>query len=39
MFWDSLTAAGICVSVLTTAGSLYLILRDRPRMPGSRPNK
>jgi hypothetical protein len=35
MFWDSLTAAGLCLSVLTTTGAFYLVLRDRPRLPGS----
>lgn len=36
MFWDSLTAAGILVSVLSTVGAFYLELRNRPRLPGHR---
>ena len=33
MCWDSLTVAGVCLSILTTAGAFYLVLRDRPRVP------
>jgi hypothetical protein len=39
MFWDSLTAAGICVSVLTLAGAFYLELRNRPSLPRQLKNK
>ncbi len=34
MYWDSLTAAGVSLSVLMTLGMLYLILRDQPGSPG-----
>ena len=30
MFWDSLTAAGVYLSLLITLGILYLIHRDKP---------
>lgn len=33
MCWDSLTAAGICLSILSVAGAFYLELRNRPRLP------
>jgi hypothetical protein len=33
MFWDSLTATGIFLSLLSATGVLYLVLRDRPRLP------
>jgi hypothetical protein len=33
MFWDSLTAAGVYLSLLITLGILYLIHRDKPVLP------
>jgi hypothetical protein len=29
MYWDTLTAAGLLVSVISTAGAFYLALRER----------
>jgi hypothetical protein len=31
MYWDSLTAAGVLVSLLLLVGVFYLLLRTRPR--------
>ena len=36
MFWDSLTAAGVYLSLLITLGILYLIHRDKPVLPPDR---
>jgi hypothetical protein len=30
MYWDTLTAAGLFVSILSTVGAFYLVLRERP---------
>lgn len=30
MYWDSLTATGVYISLLMTLGLLYLIIRDQP---------
>jgi hypothetical protein len=30
MYWDTLTAAGLIVSVVLTVGAFYLALRERP---------
>jgi len=30
MYWDSLTAAGLIVSIISTVGAFYLVLRERP---------
>ncbi|MGD8619569.1 MAG: hypothetical protein PVH54_10345 [Gammaproteobacteria bacterium] len=30
MSWDSLTVAGICVSLVLIVGAFYLVLRERP---------
>jgi len=30
MYWDSLTVAGLFVSIVTTVGAFYLVLRERP---------
>lgn len=30
MYWDSLTATGVYVSLLMTLSLLYLIVRDQP---------
>jgi hypothetical protein len=30
MYWDTLTAAGLLVSIVSTVGAFYLVLRERP---------
>ena len=30
MYWDSLTATGLLVSIISTVGAFYLVLRERP---------
>jgi len=30
MYWDNLTATGVIVSILSTLGAFYLVLRKRP---------
>ncbi len=30
MYWDTLTATGLIVSILSTVGAFYLVLRERP---------
>ena len=30
MYWDTLTATGVIVSIVTTLGAFYLVLRKRP---------
>ena len=30
MYWDTLTATGVFVSILSTLGTFYLVLRARP---------
>jgi len=30
MYWDSLTVAGVFVSIVLTVGAFYLALRERP---------
>jgi hypothetical protein len=30
MYWDTLTVAGFLVSVVSTVGAFYLVLRERP---------
>jgi hypothetical protein len=30
MYWDTLTVAGLFVSVVLTVGAFFLALRDRP---------
>ena len=30
MYWDTLTAAGLIVSILSTVCAFYLVLRERP---------
>jgi hypothetical protein len=36
MYWDSLTAAGVYLSLLITLGILYLIHRDKPVLPSGK---
>ncbi len=33
MYWDSLTATGVYISLLMTMSMLYLIYRDQPGDP------
>lgn len=30
MYWDTLTATGVFVSIMSTLGTFYLMLRARP---------
>jgi len=30
MYWDTLTATGLFVSIISTVGAFYLALRERP---------
>jgi len=30
MYWDTLTATGLIVSIISTVGAFYLVLRERP---------
>jgi len=30
MYWDSLTVAGVFISIILTVGAFYLALRERP---------
>ena len=30
MYWDTLTVAGVFVSIILTVGAFYLVLRERP---------
>jgi hypothetical protein len=30
MYWDTLTVAGVFVSIVLTVGAFYLVLRERP---------
>ena len=33
MYWDSLTATGVFISLLMAISMLYLIIRDQPGSP------
>ena len=33
MYWDSLTATGVIVSILSTLAAFYLVVRKRPVVP------
>jgi hypothetical protein len=30
MYWDSLTATGVIISIISTVGAFYLVLREPP---------
>ena len=33
MYWDSLTATGVFVSLISTLAAFYLVFRSRPDVP------
>ncbi len=39
MYWDSLTTAGVVVSIVSVLGAFYLELRKRPGAPFDKPRK